>query len=344
MRASRSERLPSVFYHPSMMVIVDDCLSYCESLQFGMPPEQPVVTFNKPEQALDWLRPRNAQSLDNQPPISVLYDDVSFSLARRRVEMHFPWIHRQVRRADRFMHPAVVVVDYAMPQMSGLEFCAAIADLPCRTILLTGAADERIAVDGFNNGLIDRYIKKSDPNVLDVLRREASVLQEAYFRELSGTMHDLLSRHSFSFLSDPATMDVLGELMARYRFVEYCLYPNPGGFLLLTASGDATLMVIETESGLLTHYESAGTYDAPLALLDGLRQARIVPFFWPGNGMYTPACRDWEQFCLPAQTYRGRETYRYALFSLPDELRLPYVHGFRRFKIDCDATGIKLPR
>jgi hypothetical protein len=30
-----------------------------------------------------------------------------------------------------------------MPQMNGLEFCAAVAHLPCKKILFTGAADER---------------------------------------------------------------------------------------------------------------------------------------------------------------------------------------------------------
>lgn len=331
-----ADRLPPVFYHPSVLVIVDDCRSYCESIKFGMPIEQPIVTFNDPHKAIAWLRARTVLCQRNEPAITVHYDDASLSMERRVVEMDLAWIHRQTGCADRFLHPAVVAVDFSMPEMSGLEFCAEIADLSCRRILLTGTADEGVAVGGFNNRMIDRYIKKGDPDALDKLAGSVADLQESYFRALSGTVREILGRHSFPFLSEPATMGVLAELMARYGFVEYCLYPNPGGFLLLTARGEATLMVIETEAGLLAHCEAAAMFDAPDCLVHALQDLRVVPFFWPGNGMYVPACYDWEPYCLPASTFTGRDTYYYALFSLPRESLPPQVYDFQRFMIDRD--------
>ncbi len=114
--------------------------------------------------------------------------------------------------------------------------------------------------------------------------------------------------------------DRVRQTAARYGFVEYYLYPNPVGILLLTARGHATLMVIETRAGLMSQVESAEAYEAPATLIEGLREGRIVPFFWPGNGMRTPACADWEQYCLPAERCEGREEYFYALFDLPRHL------------------------
>jgi hypothetical protein len=55
------------------------------------------------------------------------------------------------------------------------------AHLPCKKILFTGAADEKVAVGAFNRGLIDRYIKKSDDHALDILEVEIAALQRAYF-------------------------------------------------------------------------------------------------------------------------------------------------------------------
>jgi CheY-like chemotaxis protein len=336
MTLQNSDRLPPVFYHPSLLVVVDDCSSYCESIQFGMPVGQPIVTFDDPEEAIRWLRARSAVCRGNDPAITVQYDDASLSMERRVVKMDLAWIHRQACKADRFLHPSVVAVDFSMPHMTGLEFCAAIADLPCRRVLLTGTADEGVAVKGFNDGLIDRYLKKGDPNALEMLLDCATDLQETYFRGLSGTMREILGHHSFQFLSDPATMRIIGKLMARYGFVEYCLYPNPGGFLFLTATGEATLMVIETEASLLAHCEAAEMLDAPASLLQSLRSLQVVPYFWPGNGMYIPMCDDWEPYCLPAQTYVGRDTFYYALFSLPRDARLPEVYNFQRFLVDRD--------
>lgn len=331
-----TDRLPPVFYHPSLLVVVDDSRSYCDSIKFGMPIDQPIVTFDDPRKAIAWLRTRTALCQRNEPEISVRYDDASLSMERRVVEMDLAWIHRQTGRADRFLHPAVVAVDFSMPEMSGLEFCGEIADLPCRRVLLTGTADESVAVGGFNGGMIDRYIKKGDPDALDKLASCVAELQESYFRTLSGTVREILSRHSFPFLSEPATSGVLAHLMARYGFVEYCLYPNPGGFLLLTARGEATLMVIETEASLLAHCEAAAMFDAPDSLVHALQDLQVVPFFWPGNGMYVPVCYDWEPYCLPASTYAGRDTYYYALFSLPSGSLPPDVYDFQRFMIDRD--------
>lgn len=331
MSLQTSDRLPPVFYHPSVLVLVDDCTSYGKSIQFGMPVDQPVVTFNDPREAIAWLRARNALCQRNHPAMTVQYDDASLSMERRVVEMDLARIHHQAGKADRFLHPAVVAADFSMSEMTGLDFFSEIADLPCRRVLLTGTADESVAVRGFNDGLIDRYIKKGDPNALDMLIQCTGELQEAYFRGLSGTMREILGRHSFPFLSDPATMRVLAKLMARYGFVEYCLYPNPGGFLLLTAKGEATLMVIENEASLLAHCEAAEMLDAPSELLQSLQELKVVPYFWPGNGLYVPVCHDWEPYCLPAQTFVGRDTYYYALFSLPDQMMLPKVYDFWRF-------------
>ena len=113
-------------------------------------------------------------------------------------------VYRQIHDINRFLQPGVIVVDYSMPQMDGLEFCQALQDLPCKTILLTGTADESIAVQGFNHGLIDRYVKKHDSNMVERLDQEIEAMQQAYFATLSRTLRELPTRHSFSFLSDPA--------------------------------------------------------------------------------------------------------------------------------------------
>ncbi|MBY4897363.1 two-component system response regulator [Cupriavidus sp. AU9028] len=324
------DRNLSVFHHPIVTVLVDDSRSFIDSLAFQMDPSRAVVTFTDPHEALQWLR--DAYSTPNGfLPVRVTHDDLTFLTERRTVQLDIDRIYRQIHDMRRFVQPGVVVVDYSMPRMNGLEFCQALQDLPCRTILLTGTADEGIAVQGFNHGLIDRYIKKHDSNLVERLDQEIDALQQQYFAALSRTLRDLLSRHSFSFLSDPALAECVRQLATRYGFVEHYLYPNPAGLLLLTAAGHATLMVIETRDSLASQVESAEAYDAPAALIEGLREGRIVPFFWPGNGMYTPACVDWEQYCLPAQRCEGREEFLYALFDMPRHLLDEPVVGFQEF-------------
>jgi CheY-like chemotaxis protein len=220
----------------------------------------------------------------------------------------------------------VLVIDYAMPQMNGLAFCQAVQDLPCKKILFTGQADEKIAIDAFNRGLIDRFIKKSDHDALDRLELEIRNLQKEFFHAQSLTLKDLLSRHSFTFLSDPALETLVEQLCKRHGFVEYYLFPNPTGILFFDMHGKATLMVVETEASLMSQLEVAQDYGAPLELLTGLRELRLVPFFSDSGGMYTDALRhDWLSYCLPAQICFGAQDYYWALFDFPSHyLREPF--------------------
>lgn len=62
--------------------------------------------------------------------------------------------------------------------------------------------------------------------------------------------------------------------------------------------------------------------------------------------MYTPACVEWEQYCLPAEVCQGREPYYYALFDMPSHLLPAQVYSYTQFltnyKQDPDAlTGRK---
>ena len=59
----------------------------------------------------------------------------------------------------------VLLVDFAMPAMTGLEVLANLPDwMGCR-VMLTGQADEHLAVNAFNSGYIDQFVPKQSPDV-----------------------------------------------------------------------------------------------------------------------------------------------------------------------------------
>ena len=63
-------------------------------------------------------------------------------------------IHKVIYDSKRFAMKTVVVVDYSMPNMNGLEVCKALEDLPLKFIMLTGKAEPETAIEAFNDGLI----------------------------------------------------------------------------------------------------------------------------------------------------------------------------------------------
>ena len=323
----------SVYQHPTLTILIDDNQSFLESLAFQMNPHLAHKTFHDPRQAVNWLRNAYQSSpMVGTEPIRVGYDEETYSFERRQASIDIAGIYNLATERKRFSLPSVLVTDYAMPQMNGVEFCNAIQALPCKKILLTGHADEKVAVNAFNRNLIDCYINKKDPAASRQLEAEILKLQKGFFKRQTGTLKDLLSRHSYTFLSDPAIEELAGQLCSRYRFVEYYLFPNPAGLLFLDVHGKATLMVIETRATLTSHYEIAMDQGAPPGLLNGLSEFRLVPFFSDTEGMYSSKIGDnWLSYCLPPQTLRGNQDYFWALFDLPAHYLKQPIYSYGEF-------------
>ena len=306
-----------VYTHPTLTVLIDDSDSFLKSLAFQLDPALARKTFHDTSTALRWLQQTNQRE---DMPLHVNFDLQNLAPHDYNVAVDLERIWRISGQAQRFAIPSVLVVDYSMPQMNGLEFCQAVRDLPCKKILFTGAADEKVAVTAFNRGLIDRYIKKSDDDALDILEQEVHALQREFFLQQSDTVRDLLLLHDYSFLQDEALAAVVHELCRRHGFVEFYIFPNPSGILFFTRDGHARLMIIETERSLHTQYEMARDSDAPDSLLLALLEMRVIPYFSDADsdGMYAAHIgENWFRYCAAPTICLGRETYFWALFDVP---------------------------
>lgn len=325
-----------IYQHPTLTFLIDDSQMFLRSLSFQLDPKIISKTFHDTDDALaNLLQLHEQENTSSQLSVRVNYDEQLLSLERCTIAVDIDQLYRQARNPHRFATPSVLVVDYAMAHMNGIQFCQAVQHLPCKKIMFTGEGDEKIAVDAFNRGLIDRFIKKSDDDALDRLESEIFDLQQEYFSEQSDALRQLLVLHNFAFLSDSAVARLVAGLSARYGFVEHYLFPNPSGIMFLDKDGRATLLVMETESNLISHFEVARDNGAPPELLSSLVQCQVVPFFHDHDGWYaSPIGQDWTSYCLPAQTCRGRQTYYWALFDLPAKYLQGPLYSYAQYLHD----------
>lgn len=328
-----------VYAHPTLTVLIDDSDSFLKSLSFQLDPMLASKTFHDTSGALAWLTNSARQ---DAVPLQANFDTQNLPLDQCNVAVDLERIWRISAQPQRFLTPSVLVVDYSMPQMNGIEFCQAVRHLPCKKILFTGAADEKIAVNAFNRGLIDRYIKKSDEDALDILEREIVDLQAAFFAQRSETLREMLVLHNYHFLGDAALAQVVRELSRTHGFVEHYVFPNPTGILFFDRQGKATLMIIETEKGLRAQYEIARDNDAPPSLQSALLEQRLIPFFSDpeGDGMYSKEMGShWHRYCSAPTICHGEETYFWALFDLPAHYTERPVLAYEQFLRDWRAPG-----
>ena len=317
-------KLP-IYSHPTLTVLVDDSSPLLQS--YASQDRTHAAThkrFHQADQALEWLMrsPRH-----DGAPLRVNHD-----LPGCSVTVDVEGIFRISRQRQRFEIPTVLVVDFYMPDMNGLDFCRALQRLPCKKILLAGAAEERIAIDAMNDGLIDRYVRKQDEDALPQLERQIGQMRQAWFLDQARVERELLALHDYSFLRCPSLAAVVRQLYQQHGFVEHYIFPRPNGILLIDGAGEAQLMVVETERGMQAQYEIARDSGAPRPLLQALEERRALPFFQHlgRDGMYDKSINGgWHAQCRAPQICDGEETYYWALFELPASYlrEQPYSHA-----------------
>lgn len=307
------------YWFPTTAVFVDDNASFLRSLMLELPAELACQTFETTDAALAFIDQPAEQPPLYQRCFSHHRDSDSAGAAGQQlIHLDLSLIEREISNANRFREVSVVVVDYDMPGMNGLEFCRAIRNPRVRKVLFTGVADEKVAVQAFNAGLIDRFIIKSQPDAVGEVRRAVAELQQRYFSAISETLRATLMLNPPPFLTDPAFGALFARLRAEQRFVEYYLVADPDGFLLLTDEGTLFRLLVLSEDAMDAQAATARGAAAPKDVIRALEQRRVLGYFYDSvEEYYDTQEYEWQDYLVPAQRLDGEQTWYWALIESP---------------------------
>lgn len=323
------------FRFPTTTMMVDDHESYLGMVPLMLDPLQRIRSYSSPRQALVDLHRADTRAVPGGGWLYRWHEHPSPS--RELMALDMDAIVRTMFDPMRFAEVSVVVVDQAMPEMDGLEFCSRIDNPYIGKVLLTGRADDATAIDAFNSGLIDRFIRKNDPRAMEKLQQAIASLQERYFERASRFVSEAMALGDIHFLRDPVFLPVLNEVLGRFPAVECYLHVNPTGLLLIDAEGGGRFLLVQTDDDLRTHYEIASDLGAPIEMLSALRDATALPWFASRDGYYSddPAVAPVQM--IPATTVRGEHWYHYALVEdVAQRFELDRIVSYRHWLRDQD--------
>lgn len=295
----------SPYYYPTNIALVDDNESFLNTMSLHLMQHFSCQTFTNPLDALHY-----ADSLYRVNPACVQPDnDVDWDRAV------FENISKKQFDVKKYNELSVVIVDYDMPGINGIEFCARMKDPSVRKILLTGCASSKDVVTAFNENIIDYYIDKQTDNLLDVLHRTVDEMQKVYFQDnLSALTMSLIERKTPCFL-DCALADFFDETCDRLGVKEHYFMSNPSRFVLRSASGESTLVVMN-DSDLEQHITIIKEEDGPAEWVDKLKTKEYIPNFISEDGFYTPETQGDADPMVRATVIRGEQTYYCALLGV----------------------------
>ncbi|MFM0649020.1 response regulator [Paraburkholderia bryophila] len=326
------------FYFPTTVTFVDDSPTFLSNLCLQLDSQLAFQLFSSPAEALQFVNSSSLPSSPNQPIFAPFRDRTDEDVAQQVISLSVNTVRNQVHNAQRFGATSVVVVDYDMPGMNGLEFCRRMTNPAVRKIMLTGKADEHIAVQSFNEGIIDRFIRKQDVSAISSLNRAVRDMQNAYFDNIGHSILDTLALSEYAFLRDEGLATRVAELSSALGIVEHYLSYSPGGLLMLDSKGSTYLLIVHTPETLRGVREIAVAQEAPAAFLAELDSHRRLPYFWQTDGDYPAQCTTWEDYMYPATQLSGRQEYVYAVIPNPPGLDLERVISYDSYleKLDRD--------
>ena len=303
------------YYHPSTVIFVDDNERFLDSFTLLLSERLAFRCFSSTSSALSFIN--NSGAL---PPLDKRC--ASFLGTQHRpggtLRLDLALVEQEISNPERFRDISVVVVDYDMPEMNGLDFCQAIQNRRIKKVLLTGVGDEKVAVRAFNDGLIDRFLTKNDPQISDKINQTINDLQRRYFDDISSLIQSALEMKSPEFLLEPEFISLFENIVEKHDIVEYYYVEDPNGFLMVSHQGDLYRLVIFSESQAEEQIFSIRKYAPPQDVIRKLKSHRAVIWLWeqPDSNDETEHF-DWNEYVHSAQTFHGRKPWIYALVENP---------------------------
>lgn len=322
----------SCVYYPTTVLLVDDSERFLNHIALMLGERLPYNLLTDPVQALDILRKNNLFSTLSSKLIStdLESDDYGTFAERFPVSLNISTLYHTIYDPVRFSQISVAVVDYAMPKMSGLEFCEKLRGMAVKKIMLTGQADEIIAVNAFNDGLIDKFIVKSQPKVGKSLTDSIHQLQKRSFQELSEVVIKGLASEPNSYISNSRFVNFFDKLCQDLHIVEYYLIDVSGSFLLLDEDGLPIWFIIKSEEDMEDLTMQAVDTNAPADVIEALSKREKIAYFNKLHDYVHTVGDKWKSVLYPATNLEGLGNKSYFYCIIKD---LP-TFGLEAGKID----------
>lgn len=316
--------------HPTRVVVIDDKSEFLESLNRSLSPDHASYHyFKSPQKALHYLNEVYQPSPFPNRYIESLEEE---KWEHRQLDVNILDTHHEVYRPERFDEISTVIVDHSMPGMSGFQVCQQIKDPNIQKILLTGVADEHLAIHAFNKGIIQHFIRKQDPDTEEQLNQAVETAQWRYFNKLSEVAIKAITSadRTAHAIVDPNFHDFFKKLMNQGKFREAYLCESMGSYLLLTEDGEAHGLVVNSEDQLEIGIDSAEALNVDPSVLQQLRERKKMMCYHSRQGIFEPPAEEWKNHIYPIQTLEGvNGTYYYAfspnIFDIDLTRVLPFV-------------------
>ena len=317
---------PACFFHPITVLFLDDSKNFLAALELELTSKGNLITCTNSNEAAKLVD--ESQSNINEEILKSLDKSEVDTVTDHLVDLDIKKLHKLIYTKDRFKHIAILVIDYQMPAMNGIEFCRSIDDKPVCKIMLTAEADQETAINAFNEGLIDKFLLKRDKALYQKLIDAIEQLKQNYFNQLSQIILENLGKEFKALLSNSQFQTLFHKVKKDSNAVEYYLIDPHGSFLFLDEKGNPTWLIIRSEKEVSEQISLAEGLGASSNILTPLKNREKLLFMFSESDYKRPIS-EWSSMLIDANKFN--DTHYYSVFNgkLTDQVDWENIKSYR---------------
>ena len=281
--------IPLLYFLPTV-IMIDDNRAFLDNFSMEIAYSGLVETYTNPKEAIKEILSRNNLFKKRDEFINSIkleYVDSDDDCCA----INYENILATAFREKRFYEPAIVIVDYSMPEMDGVEFCRKLQNFSCLKIMLTAEADHKVAVNAFNDGVINKFILKDVESSKNEIKLAIDESIKRYFIDFSNSINSI----KCDIKSDGNYVSIFNDWLKKYEIVEYYACADNGSNLGIDNNGEMRWFVINSEKDINDYVNIARDHGASHTVIDAM-QSRKYQLCLITESQKKESVKNWEKY------------------------------------------------
>lgn len=307
-----------IIYYPLEIICIDDDHTILEVLKSNLGNHYSVTTFDSANEVLKQL-----DSIYNKPTIEDYLKNIISTRdndkGELQLELNIAEITRLSETHSNHEKACIIISDYQMPDLNGIDFFKKLQNLNVKKILLTEHQEYQKVLSAFNSGSIDLFLLKSDENLMTNLLSEIKKLAEEYFLTSTQFVKESIEISRDLPLTDVIFEEFFQNLIKQKNIKEYYLADENGSFLLIDATGERYYLIIHTNESL---NRFTNLYNEPdfEHYTQQIANRYKIPFFGLNIDPTKIELRQWSNFLFAPQIINGKDIYYYHILKYNNDM------------------------